>query len=159
MRHWLVALALTATIAFLAAYAQSAEFRGRAKRVVDGDTVQIGASRCRMARIDAPEHDQPYGAEAKAALTSLLSHRNFRVVWSLEDRYGRKICDVYAGQQWINLEMVRRGAAWHYTDYDKSPEFDAAEQDAKERHLGLWAEPSACKPEDWRTRRAKCARP
>ena len=49
---------------------------GTVTRVSDGDSIEVqlasGRARVRLANIDTPEHDQPYGREASAALKALL---------------------------------------------------------------------------------------
>lgn len=40
----------------------------------------------------------------------------------------------------INLEQVRRGLAWVYVKYARSPEMFAAERDARHARRGLWAD-------------------
>jgi sucrose phosphorylase len=36
-----------------------------------------------------------------------------------QDRYGRTIGDIHAGETWVNLAMVRNGWAWHYKKHSK----------------------------------------
>jgi endonuclease YncB( thermonuclease family) len=42
-------------------------------RVVDGDTLDIGATRIRLFGIDAPEGGQAYGSEATSTLVALTT--------------------------------------------------------------------------------------
>src|ERR1700730_14928009 len=88
-------------------------------RIVDGDTVQIDATKIRLSGIDAPETDQvcldpaggrwPCGVTARDALIELAGEKIGPCHISGTDRYGRSLaaCEV-AGedvQQW----MVRSG--------------------------------------------------
>ena len=52
------------------------EITGRVAAITDGDTLKILTPaqeqiKIRLAGIDAPEHDQPYGSRAKQALSDL----------------------------------------------------------------------------------------
>ncbi len=53
------------------------ELCGRAW-VIDGDTIDIGGTRIRLAGIDAPELDHPYGKNAKWALINLCKGQKIR---------------------------------------------------------------------------------
>ena len=35
------------------------------------------------------------------------------------DRYKRILGNVYLGKEWVNLELVKAGLAWHYKFYSK----------------------------------------
>jgi micrococcal nuclease len=70
-----------------------------------------------------------------------------------KDRYGRDVGDVFYGDRYINMEMVRDGFAWRYVQYDKIGEFTEAEKDAREHRRGLWADPHPIPP--WEFRWAK----
>ena len=77
---FLVALCL---FALLPAYGEEV-LRGNVINVVDGDTLDVqvgpGKYRIRLAEIDAPERNQPWGDEAKQVLTSKVLKQEVRVV-------------------------------------------------------------------------------
>ena len=50
----------------------------------------------------------------------------------------------------INLHMVETGNAWHYSYYDKTPAYAAAEVAAREAKKGLWAAEGPINPYRWR---------
>ena len=50
----------------------------------------------------------------------------------------------------INLHLVATGNAHHYSHFDKTPAYIAAESSAKEKKLGLWAAENPINPYDWR---------
>jgi micrococcal nuclease len=50
----------------------------------------------------------------------------------------------------INLQTVKKGLAWHYRKYSKSPELSKAEAEAKASKKGLWADPNPTAPWDFR---------
>lgn len=117
---------------------------GRVVHVGDGDTLTIESSdgqrrRVRLAWIDAPELDQAYGHQARAALDHKVYGREVTVQVVDVDQYGRIVGLVRLGERDINAEMIAEGWAWHYRHYSQSPEFEALEQAAREKRLGLWA--------------------
>ena len=122
---------------------------GIVARVIDGDTVSVSCRSCsscligkshkvRLAEIDAPESKQPYGSEAKSALSDMILGKEVVVEYSKRDRYRRIIGNIYLGKIWINQELVARGAAWHYKKYSSNPHLAKAETVAREDNLGLW---------------------
>lgn len=146
----------------------NSDLAGRVDWVEDGDTLiavlEDGAKlTVRLAKIDAPEichrqHDaqcrrasQPFGAEASAFLRQLVMGRPVRLrCQSAPDRYGRAVCEVWAGALNVNKELVFQGLAW-YTPYrDKDGELQAAEFAARLAHRGLWSTSTPMKPVDWR---------
>jgi hypothetical protein len=76
--------------------------------------------------------------------------KGVRVKWVKKDQYGRVLGDVYAGDSWINHDLVREGFAWHYKHYDKRPELDKAEQEARKTKRGLWVDEKPQSPWDYR---------
>ena len=130
------------------------EIVGKVTRVSDGDTVwvndKLGRHKVRLNRIDAPESDQPFGKESAAHLKSLIGGREVRVEHTGTDQYGRVLGIIFLGETDINLQMVRDGCAWHYSHFDKTPAYAAAERDARVAKRGLWASPSPVNPYLWR---------
>ena len=144
---------------------------GLCTKVIDGDTIHVVTGgnvrfKVRLERIDAPESDQPYGKEATDYLAKLIKGRTVRVEWVKKDRYGRILGIVYYDQpgnpnskpnrQDINLTMVSTGNAWHYSYFDQTPAYAAAESAAKEKKLGLWAAgDTVVSPYEWRKNKRK----
>jgi endonuclease YncB( thermonuclease family) len=118
-------------------------FFGSFVRVIDGDTfeakVQGVVMRFRLAEIDAPESDQPYGDKSKSELQSLLAGKELVLVPSDTDRYGRTIAFVWVERMCINKEVVRRGAAWFYDEFSYSDALYRVEEQARASRAGLWA--------------------
>ena len=89
-------------------------------RVADGDTITARRGgqeeRIRFACIDAPESDQPLGAESEQRLQQLISQAGGRVQLLVTDtdRYGRLIAEVYAGNRLVQDVLVSEGLAWSY---------------------------------------------
>lgn len=73
----------------------------------------------RLQGIDAPESRQAFGNVSKRGLSDLVAGRQVEVRFDKVDRYGRLLGVVYEGGQDVNLAMVSRGLAWHYTFYQR----------------------------------------
>lgn len=127
---------------------------GTVLSVTDGDTIKVqlssGPMSVRFHSIDAPEKDQPWGMDARSALTGRLAGRQVELeVWT-QDRYERLVATVYLGDENINAWMVQEGHAWAYRDYMKDPQYCVSEAVARARRLGLWSLPSMYAPWEWR---------
>lgn len=106
--------------------------------------------RIRLRGIDAPESAMPYGKEAKEELTKVLQGKSLRVLVFDEDRYGRYVGDIYCNGIFAQEVMLKKGLAWHYTAYDKRPELDKWEKEARAKRIGLWASRNPEMPWEWR---------
>ncbi|KAE9614973.1 hypothetical protein Lal_00048306 [Lupinus albus] len=109
--------------------------------------------RIRLRGIDAPESSMPFGKEAKAELTKIVQNRSLRVLIYGEDRYGRSVGDIYCNGMFVQEFMLKKGLAWHYTAYDKRPELETWEKEARAKKVGLWASKNPEKPWEWRKER------
>jgi endonuclease YncB( thermonuclease family) len=69
-----------------------------------------------------------------------------------KDRYGRVVAEIYKGETWINLELVKRGMAWVYLQYSRDPMLLAAESEARRARTGLWRDREPVAPWEWRKR-------
>jgi micrococcal nuclease len=67
--------------------------------------------------IDAPEKDQPYRQKSKQALSDLVFSMEVRVEWDKTDKYKRTLGRVFVGDTDVNLQEVKNGAVWAYTQY------------------------------------------
>jgi micrococcal nuclease len=92
-------------------------------RVADGDTLTARRGgqeeRIRFACIDAPESDQPLGAESGQRLQQMVDQAGGQVELLVtdSDRHGRLIAEVYAGDQFTQAVLVSEGLAWSYRRY------------------------------------------
>lgn len=95
-------------------------FAGTVTRVVDGDTFWISSAdvRIRVWGLDAPETDQPGGAQATAALSRLISGQRLNCRQRDIDRYGRIVgqCFLADGRD-ITAVMIESGAAREFCRY------------------------------------------
>ena len=138
-------------------------FYGPLVRVKDGDSlvakVQGVAMDIRLAEIDAPEIDQPYGQRGEAGCSLSLACGQQLVIMPLDtDRYGRTVAHVWNGTTHLNAEMVKRGAAWFYSKYARSETLYDVEQEARDAKRGLWALPLKDRVEPWVWRERKRVR-
>lgn len=145
---------ISITFLLFLASAANADFSGVVVGVLDGDTVDVLVNnrpvRVRLAEIDAPEKAQPYGTKSRQTLADAVFQKNVFVQSSSIDRYGRSIGTLTIDQKSINKMMVSRGMAWAYTKYLKDKSFLSIEAHAREQKIGLWADPHATAPWEWR---------
>jgi endonuclease YncB( thermonuclease family) len=141
-----------------AADAENPVLVGAVIKVVDGDTIDVqldsGPIRVRLGSIDAPEHNQPWGREAKAALTRKLGHQEVALdVVEQTEQYGRMVAVVYLGDENIDEWMVQQGNAWAYRQYLEDPQYCNWEVAARSEGRGLWALPrgETHAPWEWRS--------
>lgn len=115
--------------------------------ITDGDTLRVryqdGELKVRLAEIDTPERDQPYGSRARQALSALCFGKQARVVEQTRGRYGRIVGRVYCEGIDANAEMIRQGAAWVYRPYARDQSLCRLEKEARQAKRGLWALPEA----------------
>ena len=135
----------------------------RVTRVADGDTVYIKddegkEARVRLLGIDAPESKQAYGVQSAEHLKRNLRDAGYhvQVIYRGRDQYGRIIGKLVADGKDLNLDQVRTGNAWVYRNYlrdlqpgDKNLYLNA-EENARAKRIGLWADPNSQNPRDWR---------
>ena len=129
-------------------------------RVVDGDTLRIGARRIRLYGIDAPEHAQrcadaagrPYacGEAAAAALTRLIGGRQPDCAERDRDRYGRSVAVCTLDGRDLNRAMVAGGWALAYLRYAR--DYAPDEAAARQARRGLW-QGSFERPDQYRAER------
>lgn len=134
-------------------------FYGPFVSISDGDTfharIQGVVMEFRLADVDAPEHDQPYGKQAREELRSLIEKRDLVIVFVDVDRYGRIVAQAWTGNLNVNREMARRGAAWFYADYARDNTLFNVEEAARAAKQGLWALPASERVEPWVWREMK----
>jgi endonuclease YncB( thermonuclease family) len=147
-----------------------ADITGRVVSVTDGDTIKVLDAnntqyKVRLTGIDAPEKKQPYGRASTKKLASMVAGKEVLVESSKNDRYGRVL-----GKVWVqpadcpscgktldaNHAQILSGMAWWYRYYarEQPPEdrgrYESAEDEARARGWGLWADPNPINPYDWR---------
>lgn len=97
--------------------------------VVDGDTFWLDGVKYRIADIDTPEISEPrcaeekaLGEQAKVRLQSLLNAGAFGFKAGIrdEDKYGRKLRDVYRNGQSLGAQLVDEGLAHRWMGFKQS---------------------------------------
>jgi endonuclease YncB( thermonuclease family) len=115
-------------------------------KIVDGDSLEIGATRIRLFGIDAPEGrqhctrdsmDWPCGTEAAKKLRALIGNEPIECVKRDVDQYERVVAVCKSGATDLNAAMVRAGLALAYRHY--STDYVADEDDARRAKRGMWA--------------------
>ena len=129
-------------------------FSGKVAGAVDGDTLTLMVGsvlrRVRLYGIDAPQRKQPFGEEMKKGLAKKLLGK---VVWVQvmgKDDKGLVLGVVRLDGRCINTEQVRQGCAWHDKKANKSPTLAKAEEEARRKKRGLWADADPMPPWEWR---------
>lgn len=130
-------------------------------RVNDGDSIEVqlaaGPGRVRFAAIDTPEYDQPYGSQSSAALKAMLpigSKIELDII--TQDAFRRMVAMVWLEKDGerinVNETMLKQGHAWAYRRYMKDAKYCDLEAEARDRKLGLWAQPVSAwvYPPEWR---------
>ncbi|XZE18584.1 thermonuclease family protein [Pirellulaceae bacterium SH449] len=128
---------------------------GKVKRVIDGDTIIVvddsgKENEVQLDGIDAPEIKQDFGKDSTKLLEKLVESKKVSVKWTSKDNYDRILGKIYVEETFVNLEMLKKGAAWHYKQYNKDEELAKAEEDAKDKKLGLWKDKSPEAPWEYR---------
>jgi micrococcal nuclease len=129
-------------------------FTARVIGISDGDTITVlymgnRQLKIRLEGIDCPEMRQDFGQQAKQFTSALCFGKPVRVEKHGTDQYGRILAYVYVGRLCLNKELVRNGLAWRYrTNHDL--EIASLESAARKRKVGLWGQPDAVAPWEFR---------
>ena len=125
--------------AFLLTASPAFAFSARVLRCHDGDTCTVdtgqGVLKIRLAEIDAPEIDQPYGIQAQRVICSMVCGR----VVDIQPRgtsYDRVVGLIRINGIDTSEAMVRAGAAWDYARYDHDSVISGLEAQARGRASG-----------------------
>ena len=104
--------------------------------VVDGDTIIIDKVSIRIAGIDAPELDHPYGQQAKWALVKLCKGQVVTARLKPELSYDRLVAECFLpdGRD-LAAEMVRAGMALDWPKFSGGKYRHLEQADARKR---LW---------------------
>ncbi len=141
--------------------------------ITDGDTIKCLTSdkkqiKVRLYQIDAPESKQAFGSKSKQALSNLVFNKDILLELHGKDKYRRTLGTIYFSQQVecrdhpsfgycvnpkgydINLEMINQGMAWYYPFAKKNKQYKQAEEQAKKKKVGLWADKTPVAPWEFR---------
>ena len=103
----------------------AAEIKGKVVAVVDGDTVTV--------------LDDLDKAKFRIRLSGIDAPEKNRIVGA-----------IWIDGEDINRRMLRDGMAWHYSRFDKTPEYAESERLARNKKRGLWIERNPVNPHQFR---------
>lgn len=160
----------TLTLVFLLLFALPAlshAWAGTVVWVTDGDTITVlrngNRVEVRLYGIDTPEKSQWYGQNAKTFTSAQVMGKTVEVKKIDVDRYGRVVGLVSVGNLDLNQHLVAYGYAWVYHQYCKKSfcsQWATLEADARSRKRGLWKNPKAIPPWEYRqSGKRKASRP
>lgn len=132
-------------------------FTGTCTKVKDGEEFTLTTADGKSLHVylngtDTPEQEQDSATcqAAKDTLTELILNKELRVIVSSSGT-GRCYAAVYAGESYINAEMVRRGLSWYSSLHaPDDAELKAADKAAKAAKQGIWAQAKPVAPWKWR---------
>jgi micrococcal nuclease len=149
MRKFLILLLLCACTRAPSAPGDSGEVpagqTARVTRVIDGDTIDVQIDgvgyRVRYIGMNTPERDEACYREATDANAALVSGKVVTLVkdTSETDVYGRLLRYVYAGNTFVNEELVREGWAENAVyppDTQYANTFRQLEAQARQQNIG-----------------------
>ena len=122
--------------------------------VTDGDTFDVvidgRADTIRLIGVDTPERGECLADDAATRLTELLDTESITLAVDVSDRddYDRLLRYVWAGEVFVNEELVEEGLAIarrYEPDTAEAERFESAQDRAQAAGLGLWS-PEACGP-------------
>ena len=144
--------------------------------VIKGDTMtcvtpQKESLNIRLYQIDAPQLAQNFGGEARQTLEAMLLNQTIRLeTYGLDDEK-KMLATAYTGlacpcyplddirnvlttyctcQVDVNLEMIKRGMAWHKALFiEGKAGYQQAQALAEQNKQGLWSQPNPVPPWDW----------
>jgi micrococcal nuclease len=158
---------------------QPSEWLGTVTRVSDGDTLWVrpetkGARpvKIRLTGIDAPESCQTFGTQSRESLQRRIDEqplgasgkkREVRVERLRSDDYGRALSRVYvrdSANGALNTDVaamqVRSGMAWSYSFRRDPGPYIEQEREARAKRRGLFSDPAALNPREFRKRNGPC---
>lgn len=136
-------------------------FEGQKLEVLDGDTLFDPKDhlRMRIELIDAPELAQPFGGQSKRALEKFVQGE-LMICYNGEDVYGRKLIELWKGQQnYVEVALTQGDAVVFSAFIHPKKSFYRKlkfwESKAKQNRQGVWSQDSFVYPHLWRAKEKK----
>ena len=136
-------------------------------RIIDGDTLDVSLSSCRipwqgnpqlcrivLACIDAPDlGEEPFYQDAKNRLQQIVADGTVMVKDTGTNNNGRIVAELFLGNKSVNLQMVREGKAVIYCRHlnncaSSRNAYLNAEATAKQQGLGVWKPRQSWRPRE-----------
>ena len=136
------------------------DITGKVVAITDGDTFKLLTQdstliRVRVANIDCPERKQPFSKRAKQFTSDAIFENQVELKIIKKDRYGRSIANVFYDDKDLSRELLKAGLAWHFVKYSDDETLQPLEDKAKKDKVGLWVDPKAIAPWEWRSSKKK----
>ncbi len=150
-------VAQTATLA-----KPASQWVGWVTKVVDGDTLHVqpaqgGVTRkLRIKGIDAPEVCQAWGLQSREALARLVWGQRVTVQLNDVEDHGRWLANVFVNGEDVGARLVAQGHAWSYQFRRDPGPYVFQQQQAAINRLGLFGQPQAMRPREFRQRHGPC---
>ena len=132
-------------------------FTAKVVGIKDGDTVVVldslnNQTTLRLAEVDCPEKNQPFGTKAKQFTSDQIYLKTIKYVVTDTDRYGRSIAMIYydTNNKYLSADIIKAGMGWHYKRYSTSKELATFEDNAKKNKIGLWIDSNPVAPWEFR---------
>lgn len=142
-RNALIAAAVLAQAAPAAGEQPAERLQGEVVRVESGDTfvmtVDARTIEVRLSDIGAPQGPQFYAPAARSLLSSIVQGRQVMVVVTGHAPEEKVFGRAQVGELDVNLELVRRGAAWVCWEYSVPTDYLPWENQAQRARRGVWS--------------------
>jgi endonuclease YncB( thermonuclease family) len=135
--------------------------QGIVTQVSDGDSLWLKPAEgrpieVRLRDIDAPEICQPWGDDARKALSELTLNKVASLQIVARDSYGRTVGSLMIEDTNVSRYMVENGHAWSTRSrWDQGP-LVKQEKMARALTRGLHSQGGAIQPWEWRRTRGTC---
>jgi len=162
LRALIAACLVSVVFALHSVVAQASGYLAEVTHVHDGDSLWVQPldggrrQRLRLDGIDAPEICQAAGKDSRDRLAALVWRRQVMVEVTGQDRYRRTLARVWLGPDDVQAQLVTEGWAWSYRARGQAGPYDREEALARRQGRGLFADPQAEPPGDFRRRHGPC---
>ena len=166
MRKILIAIFIVAGLAHSTWAAgtkgSSTRWVGKVTHVTDGDTLWVRKAgvpepvKLRLEGVDAPEICQAHGQASRQALADLVLNEGVVVQGRRRDSFGRLVARLSVHGDDVGSLLVAQGHAWSYHYRKGQGPYAAQETHARAARRGLFAQPGAAQPRDFRKRHGSC---
>jgi micrococcal nuclease len=140
----------------------ASQWVGWVTKVVDGDTLHVqpaqggSSQKLRIKGIDAPEVCQAWGMQSREALARMVWGQRVTVQLNDVDDHGRWLAQVFVNGEDVGARLVAQGHAWSYQFRRDPGPYAFQQQQAAINRLGLFGQPQAMRPREFRQRHGPC---